>query len=219
MDREICDSGDEYTLFPDADDVFYSDFEKENMLPFGILKVDINGVVHNVLIASPIGDEQGLIGEKEIGERCGGEWLTYSKKNGKWAIDCSPDELLPFDYKKEEILDSYNQRRKMFYQDGTFPSKPTAEQRTVIFKRGDDESTNFHNWYISVQSYISNRLEDIPGHEEARWKRVTLVGDDGNDYIVLGSVEGYVYSAPFTAQILFFYNPAAERVLVIFNYT
>lgn len=219
MDREICDSGDEYTLFPDADDVFYSDFEKENMLPFGILKVDINGVVHNVLIASPIGDEEGLIGKKEVGERCGGEWLTYSKKNGKWAIDCSPDELLPFDYKKEEILDSYNQRRKMFYQDGTFPSKPTAEQRTVIFKRGDDESWNGSWFRGDVQSYISNRLEDIPGHEEERWKRVTLIGDDGNDYILLGTVDGGVYCDSFTALIYFFYNPVAERVLVIFSYS
>ena len=84
---KIFENCDQYTAFPEADDVFASDFEKDNLLPFGMLQVDVGGIVHDVLIAAPIADDEGMIGRQNVGEHCGGTWLTYSIQGGISQFD------------------------------------------------------------------------------------------------------------------------------------
>ena len=203
MDRvRIYENCDKYRAYPEPDEVLLSDFEKENLLPFGILKVNVDNVVHEVLIAAPIADEEGLIGKEEIGEFCGGEWLTYSKRDGK----------------RQEIRRSYNERKAEYLQNKCFLNWED-KTKAPIFGFGGCECTISWAWYSRIKGHISCRLEDIPGQEDQKEKKVTLVGDDGCDYLWLGTVNASVYSSRLPQDVRIFYNPMSKRVLVIYDYT
>lgn len=217
---EIYEDCEQFSAFPEAGDVFASDFEKENLLPFGILKVDVDGTSHDVLIAAPIGDDEGRVGKSDLGECCGGLWLTYSKKNGKWSIDCSPEDLLSFDLVRPEALASFEKRKDFFLRNGFLPSRRSEDIPLAMFRVGDAESNSGWNWYKRVKNHIPNRLDDMPGYEQYRQKHVTLIGQDGNEYLWLGSVNARAYSDPLLAtDVRVLYSPAPERVLIIFDYS
>ena len=222
MDRyEIYENCDDYIAFPEPDAVFATDFEKRCLLALGILKIELSGSIHDVLIAAPIGDDEGRIGKSDTGEFCAGLWLTYSKDDSKWALDCKPDDLLSFDIARAESIRSYEEQKHLFLQDGCILSHGRNRSKFSIFSVGGKESTNYWNWYSRVKRHISHRLVDIPvaASEKDDMKYVVLVGGDGNDYMYLGTVEASVYSRPLLPTIRVFYNPVAKRVLVIHDYS
>ena len=217
---EIYENCRQYSAFPEADDVFATNFEKDRLLPLGILKVDIDGVYHEVLISAPIADEEGMIGIENKGESCGDEWLTYSQRNnGKWAIDCCPDDLLSFECHRVERNACYEIQKHVFSQYGYIPVYESQTEPCVIFSMSDDESTNYYNWYGCVSSDISHRLEDVPGREGEDEKRVTLVGANGYDYVLLGKVNIGMYLGRLSPLGYYFYNSAAKKVLVVYSYS
>lgn len=214
--NSIYENCEQFTAFPDENDVFYSDYEKEVMLPLGIMHVDIDGLKHDVLLAVPtISDDEGFIGCENIGERCGTLWLTYSKVEGKWALDCLPDETRELDQAPPEVRLKYQERKELFKKLHYIPS-PHSGDRFSLFRLGD-ELTTHSNLYVFVGGYISHTLQDIPGEENRDEKLVTFESDDGGEYILLGRASGGVYSC-LLGKFVFFFNSVISRVLVVVEY-
>lgn len=214
---KLFSNTDQYTLYPEVDQVFLTEFEIESMLPFGIFSIDIGGVKHDILIAVPIADDEGKIGRANLGERCGGTWLSYSNRGGKkWALDCMPDDLLSFHINRAPAIASFQERKKLFENYGYLPNYAESKAPAQVFELGGERPTTYENWYGRVRNYISNRLVDIPGEENEEQKFFTLIGEDGNDYVMLGTVRPGVYTKVLSYTIVhFFYNPMSKRVLVI----
>ena len=211
---EIYENCDQYTAFPEVDDVFASDFEKECMLPLGIMHVDIDDAVHNVLLAVPtISDEGGFIGRDNIGEYCGELWLTYSKRNGRWSLDCEPLDFRSLDQAPDEVRVIYEESKSLFKEHGFIPS-PYLDKLPLLKIGG--EITSYGNVYAYTRKFIPNVLRDRVGEPPAR-KLVTFIGGDGGEYVHLGRANGGVYSA-CAGDFEFFFNPSKDRVLTIIEY-
>ena len=210
---------DQYTLYPDPDKVLSTEFEIDSLLPLGILSLDIGREKHDVLIAVPFADDEGMIGKGDLGERCGGTWLTYLNQNGKWALGCSPEDLLSFHINRSLVKESFYERKKIFERCGYLPNYARDKAPAQLFEYGGDRPTTGENWFGRVRDYIPNRLEDLPGQENHRKKHFTLVGNDGNDYVMLGTVKPGVYTTVLSYTIVhFFYNPSAKTVLLIHDF-
>jgi hypothetical protein len=214
----IYENNDKFRAFPGADAVFASDVEKELLLPLALYQLSEDGG-HEVLLAVPIGDEQGMIGKKNLGEHCGETWLTYSRKNGKWALDCDPKDLLPFEPVADEVKSSFQARKAQFLEKSFLPWwKSNGDNKCELFQVGGIV-TSYYNWYVDLRKHVQHRLEDIPGEEHKEEKVVTLIGNEGHDYLYLGLLNVGAYSGPLLADAHFFYNTFSEKVLVIYDYT
>ena len=210
---------DQYTAFPEENDVFASEFEKNSLLPFGILKVDVSGVNHDVLIAAPIADDEGRIAKRNLADTCGGTWLSYSKRGNKWALDCSPDDLLSFHINRLPAKVSLQSKKEFFNSHHFIPNRdPRAENGLPIFEIGGEAPTTRSNWYVRLRNYIPSRLEDIPGKESSEQKFFTLVDADGHDYVRLGVTYAGVYTNVLMPQLHYYYSPLSHKVLVIHEF-
>lgn len=210
--KPIYENCDQYTAFPSADDVFSSDFEKENLLPLGILNLDIEGVKHEILIAGPIGDEEGLVGKKNIGEHCGYEWVSYSKKNGKWALDCQSDELRSFDAGRSSALNFYQKSKHIFDNRKYLPVKNSEDEKYPLIVLGGELTSN-GNWYFGIKDHVSHVFKGALDERGLRGNLVTLTNVDGHEYTYVGNVKASLTAVP--VEWMFFYDPNARRVLVI----
>jgi hypothetical protein len=211
----IYENCDQYTAFPESDEVFYSDYEKQVMLPLGIMHIEIEGVRHDALLAVPtISHKEGIIGYENIGERCGELWLTYSKVDGKWALDCLPDELCELELAPPKVRERYEERKALFKKYHCLPFEGNLNDKRPLVWCGDEVS-NLSNLFVHVQKHIPNTLRDAPGGMGE--KLVTFESVDGGEYIRLGRLSGWLYSG-LAGYFVFFLNPVLERVLVVVEY-
>ncbi|MBU6953576.1 hypothetical protein [Hahella sp. HN01] len=216
-ERGIYENSDFFTAFPDADAVFASEIEKDLLLPVGIYHLEESDGEYDILLAIPIGDDEGLIGVDNFGETCGETWLTYTQRDGRWSLDCSPSDLLPFDLVLSEAKIKFNQRRDEFLESGHICHKNGAPGHKMLFNKGD-ETTNYCNWYNKLKKHVRNKLSEIPGNKNGNEKLVSLYSGDGNEYTYLGFVEAGVY-AGLLAQVHFFFCTRLKRVLVVHDFT
>jgi hypothetical protein len=211
----IYENCDQYTAFPDADQVFYSDYEKEVMLPLGMMHVDFDGVQYDVLLAVPtISHEEGIIGYENIGERCGEFWITYSNVDGKWALDSLPDELCELEFAPPKVRERYEERKALFEIHRCLPFEGDINHKLPLLRLGH-EITNLSNLFTRLDRYIPSSLRDIPyGYGE---KLVTFESSEGGEYIYLGRLTGWIYCGLF-GDFMFFFNTVLGRVLVVVDY-
>ncbi|ARU54562.1 hypothetical protein OLMES_0458 [Oleiphilus messinensis] len=133
--KSIYKNNDIFTAFPDPEEVFATDLEKSLLLPLGVYHLTDNGV-HDILLAAPLGDEEGMIGKRNLKDRCGETWLSYSKKNGKWALECSLENFRSFDHYSENARKSLDEQKIQFQQNG-FLSHPWGQvEKLSLFNTG-----------------------------------------------------------------------------------
>ncbi|GLS24931.1 hypothetical protein [Marinibactrum halimedae] len=215
----IYENNELYTAFPDPDEVFYSEVEKERFLPLGTFHLQTDEGQHDVLIATPLGDEEGLIGKDNYGEFCGETWLTYSKVNGKWKMDCSVDDLLNFDAYYEKANNGLKEAKKIFNENKCLPSRSSRGDGKIPLFSIQSYPSYLYNWFSDVEEYFNFALREVDKEElDSSFdedKAVTLFDSEGNQYVYIGSTN----KSFLMARLFFFYNVKAERVLVIFEYS
>ncbi len=209
----IYENNEKFTAFPNPDEVFTSELEKETLIAIGIYHLDEDGK-HDVLLAAPLGDEEGMIGKKNLGEFCGESWLTYSIKNGKWTLDCTSDDLLSFEFNSANAKKSLREQRELFKLNGYLPHPWGQVEKMPLFNPKPYASNNY-NWYIDIRDQIQHKLEPIEGQA----KKVVLLDGNGHEYIYLGFVDASTYARPLLARLEFFYNKDSKRVLVIHEFS
>ncbi|GLS24928.1 hypothetical protein [Marinibactrum halimedae] len=220
----IYENNEFFTAFPEADEVFYSEVEKERFLPLGTFHLQTDEGQHDVLIAAPIGDEVAMIGKENYGEYCGETWLTYSKVNGRWKLDCSADQLLDFGVCFEEASQIFFNLRRIFELNG-FLAEPLSEVR--VFPKGAKKIPLFqlqsyarcgYNWCGDIKENFSCVLSDVvdglPKSPYGRDRKLSIFDGEGNAYTYLG----YTFTKALAPDLFYFYNLATERVLVVHEF-
>ena len=209
---EIFQNCEIYTAFPDPNEVFASAIELDNLIPFGILEKKFNGDLHHILLAAPIGDEEGFIGKSNFDETLGEAWLSYSNRGGRWGIDCSPSELYSFHFNRTKFKNDYIDKKSRYDECGYMGTQVGEEGRLALVTLCN-EVCDSGNWYSYINKYVHNSLSPVPG--DSRNRLVTLYSKDGSEYVYLGYIgSGGGYSL-FNSDIMFFYNPKLQRVLVV----
>ncbi|GLS24930.1 hypothetical protein [Marinibactrum halimedae] len=216
----IYENNELYTAFPDPDEVFYSEVEKERFLPLGTFHLQTDEGQHDVLIAAPIGDDEAMIGKENYGEFCGETWLTYLKVDEKWRLDCSPDQLLDFEIAFDEAYQIYSDFKRVFKLNGFLPvsmrgvKEYSKDVRKISLFYHQEYACYGYNWLGGVAKCFDYKLKDIDGvskstHAEDR--EVLIYDDKNNKYEYLG----YVVTRALYQKMFYFYCPNTERVLVI----
>ncbi|MCG8610403.1 MAG: hypothetical protein MI864_07690 [Pseudomonadales bacterium] len=218
----IYESNERFTAFPDPDEVFSTDFEKAMLLPLGIYRPSI-GNNNEILLAAPYGDEQGYISNRNRGQHCGETWLTYSKHDGKWRLDCSPDELASFDIYKEDAIDAYSSRKEGFKNDGFIRNPRFVEgsevigadgqpirEKITLFNLTTEYASSGENWFGGIEQYLPFKvLQDVDSHG---FDLVMLLDESGFEYKYLGHVCAAKYAPKILfVDIHFFYSPFNRR--------
>ncbi|GLS24929.1 hypothetical protein [Marinibactrum halimedae] len=216
----IYENNELYTAFPEPDEVFYSEVEKERFLPLGTFHLQTDEGQHDVLIAAPIGDDEGMIGKNNYGEFCGETWLTYSKVNGKWKLDCSPDQLLDFSICFDEVDCIFKKLKRIFQLNG-FLSHPLKEEvkspeseKISLFSLMSYMSHGYNCSY-DVVKYFKYVLEGVdeqklePPFKED--KEIKYMDSNYNEYVFLGCAGANA----LIHEMFFFYNVVTKRVLVV----
>ncbi|WP_431688786.1 hypothetical protein [Hahella sp. NBU794] len=207
---EVYKNGDKYTAFPEPDDVFGRELEKSHFLPLGLIHLAKPGE-KDVLVAVPFCDEAGCIGNVNRGPTIGDYWLTYSLKDGKWSVDCSPDELIYCDYYPKESREKYSKNKEYFSQFGVLSKDSDKELFTF-----DCFASSYSNWYARIGDHLKHDLSPPVDEDE---RHVTIYDDSGDKFQYLGHAEVCLYARPMAAQLHVFYLDKLKKVLIITEYT
>ncbi|WP_431689102.1 hypothetical protein [Hahella sp. NBU794] len=202
-----------FTAFPDPEKVFSSELEKRLLLPLGIYKLGGN-IESDVLLAIPLGNEEGLLGINNIGGNCGELWLTYTNRNGKWSVDCTESDLHSFEHFSEVAREMFQETKESFKRDGYITSLGDISSKLPLFHAGGN-ITSFSNCFCEIQDSFSHSLFDIPGNEDSLNKYVRFFDKSGNEYIYIGFSEGINYSHRYMPNFHFFYKKETKTALVI----
>ncbi|MBU6953577.1 hypothetical protein [Hahella sp. HN01] len=222
LEKKLYKNSSFFTAFPSADEVFVSEIEKEFLLPLGVYHLEVDERKHDVLLAIPIGNEEGMLGKSNIGEFCGETWLTYSNQNGKWALDCSVRDLESFSAMRGSAHYSYASTREKFLKAGKIEITPEHGSDPIQFElfRYGGLATNYGNWFSSdFSNSVPFMLKHISGKESEPEKAVTILDSDGDEYLYLGAVAASHYSGELLAFLRFFFNPGKQRVMVVHEFS
>ncbi|ARU54573.1 MAG: hypothetical protein MI864_07305 [Pseudomonadales bacterium] len=223
MDYEpIYENNERFTAFPDVDEAFASDFEKENLLPLGVYKLTDN-CEHDVLIAIPISCEEGFIGERDFDASYGEIWLSYSLQAGKWKLDCRAEMLRNVEYRKNAVLTAFCERKKLYCSQGFTVNphfKEGAEElfgppKLSLFEQAKDYASSGENWLSGVEKFIPRVL--LERKSAAGFNLIILLDQYGYEYKYLGQLTASIYAPQVgLPSVHFFYSPFSQRVL-LFN--
>ncbi|ABC27513.1 hypothetical protein HCH_00610 [Hahella chejuensis KCTC 2396] len=214
--ESIYTNSDNFTAFPEPGDVFASDFEKSVMLPLAMYRPERFN--EEILLATPFGDSEGLVGKEDLNEFIGEEWYSYSKVEDKWKLDCTPEDLSPFEYNfrgtKAETLKSYLETKKKLIEFGSLPkpSKCTSPGGNYPLFIPKEEISSGSNWFASLSKRVPFRLLDQTSEYSS--KLAIFYDGSGNAYQYLGYLYSDVYTRCLNPQLHFLYCAPTRRVLV-----
>ncbi|MCG8313634.1 MAG: hypothetical protein MI976_10490 [Pseudomonadales bacterium] len=199
------------------------DTDYRYLLPIGTWSLD--GPDREILIALPIGDEEGFIAKPNYEGSCGEFWLTYSRKeSGKWVLDCKHEDMLDTDCNYDSIITSLGEKKK-FYKDNGFlqlcdPEKPNLKYKNSLYTIHKYAHRN-SNWFGGIEKYIPHKLTPIIDleHPSREDYEVSLLDISGGTYRYLCCIDAYHYTSPLTYQLHVFYSVNTDRVLCVCEFT
>jgi hypothetical protein len=224
--NEIYVNCSEFTAFPEPDEVLFSEFEKDFLLPIGLIHLN-ESKSESVLVAAPKTTEDGEMCRGD-NSRFGWCWVTYSKDGSKWKLDCKKEDFFP-EYKGsnyvQRVRSAYSEMKSFFKENGFIVYRRAGEEelstdpkrKECLFNLGGYAST-YCNSFSNIKSYFPHELLESPD-KESNDQEFKLFDEDGSEYRYLGTYTGYYYSEPITAQPIVFYCDKNKRVLTIFEYT
>lgn len=230
MEIEIFESNSLYAAYPQEEIVFEGRAEREYLLPLGILDwtYQKTGKSFKILIAAPIGDEEGFIApDGTIGEQSYGEfWLTYYLNDSKWRLDSSRENFsvqsTEGHYHYEDVKKSFAEKKKFYEENGFLQNirkpEPRPKFKKPLFNIGGIASPN-SNWFGDVYKTFKHNINKLEVDSGKMQKSVTLFDKDDNEFVYLGHVNAWTYSTPLSAQLHYFFELKNQRVLVITEYT
>ncbi|WP_020406199.1 hypothetical protein [Hahella ganghwensis] len=220
----IYENNEQFTAFPDPDEVFLTDLDKSMMLPLALYRPHQG---QEILLAVPFGDEEGLIGKTSVSEECGEEWVTYSRHGDKWSLDCSADDLSSFDWTmgggtKKGAIEDYRKNREAFARKGCIlnpyykpNSKSYSPPRFPLFTPKEYAYWG-SNWFAGISSVWKYRDHEIPSGKP--YSNVIVMDSQGNEYDYLGYADSCLYCGYLNPELHFLYSKACERVLLALEF-
>jgi len=199
------------------------DIDTQYLLPVALWNLDAPRT--DVLIALPIGDDEGIIAKEAIKGVCDAYWLTYSRTaSGRWKLDSPIDALHDTKYIHNDVMTSF-QKRKRFFQENKFqqvcqPEIPNLEYKTRLYSIPDFIRKN-SNWFHRVCEGIHTESCSLYNPEQpySNDEEVTLFDRSGKPYRFLCCINSYSFSASLTHMLYVFYSLETDTVLTICEYT
>lgn len=235
--KELFTNSDFYTAFPDPNSVFASAKEKEFLVPIGVLSKYYfdTSVDDDVLLAMPIEAVDGLIGESTFEYHtatCCENWLSYSLVNGKWELDCDEKYFLGSDKNADWVSELYAESKTHFAKAKAYflkhaelcllTSRESKPPKQPLIELGGNAFglSNWYNYVGDMPHLIVEKMAQIdPSEPEEMCETVVMLNNDNQEYMYLGCVWSYLYIAPQTAWVHFFYDARQKRVLMTFDYS
>ncbi|ABC31259.1 hypothetical protein HCH_04559 [Hahella chejuensis KCTC 2396] len=216
--ESIYTNSDNFTAFPEPDDVFASDVEKSVMLP--LAKYRPEGFNEEILLATLFADSEGLVGRGDLNEFIGGEWYSYSRVDGKWKLDCSPEDLCLYVEMKEETQEEYLKQKLQFKEFGYVPNPncvelPYPDNAHILFTPRN-KIHRFSNWFTGIRDAIHWELLDEC--DEYGNQYGSCFDSKGNAYQYIGHAYSGAYTYHLNADLHFLYCKATDRVLVAMEF-
>ncbi|WP_148212454.1 hypothetical protein [Hahella chejuensis] len=216
-EKAIYSDCESFTAFPDPGKVFSSELEKRLLLPLGIYKLG-DDIESEVLLAIPLGNEEGLLGIENIGDNCGDLWLTYTNKDGRWSLDCTENNLHSFEHFSEVAKERFQETKESFKKDGYITSLGDISSKLPLLHTGGS-ITSYSNCFCEIQDHFCHTLSDIPGDEGSLNKYVKVFDKLGHEYRYIGYAEGANYSHRYMPEFHFFYKKETKTTLVISEFS
>lgn len=224
MTISLFSDTEDFSAFPESDELFYSNFEKEVLLPIASIKH--KGDV--VLIAAPVEPDEGLIGEESesyYNETCRANWISYTLVNGKWKLDCSENFFRKgsssYIRKKwyPEVLSYYNMAKNFYRKNGFLNYElsdglePNIKNRASLFNTGCI-ALELSNWHSFTDVKYRIKYNTLHKMEE-----VIILDEKNREYDYLGCFDSFFYMLPQTYSLHVFYQPIKKQVLLTFEYS
>jgi hypothetical protein len=224
MTTSLFNDTEDFLAFPESNEIFYSNFEKDVLLPIASIKH--NGDV--VLIAAPIEPDEGLIGEEvecHYNETCRENWISYTFIDGKLKLDCSESYFRKGSSRYisqswySEVSSYYNMAKDFYRKNGflnyeiTKDLEPNINHRKSLFNTGCIAKER-SNWHSFTDVKYKTRYNPNEKTEE-----VVILDELGREYDYLGYFESFFYMLPQTYSLHVFYQPIKKQVLLTFEYS
>lgn len=224
MTTSFYSDNEDFLAFPESDDVFYSNFEKEVLLPIALIKHKGD----EVLIAAPIEPEEGLIGEeikRHYNDTCRENWISYTLVDKKFKLDCCEDffrkgstRYLSKNWYPDVL--SYYAMAKDFYKNNGYLNYKLSKDlnadinhRQPLFNTGCIAKER-SNWHVFTDVKYKTRY-DIQEKEE----EVVVLDEMDREYDYLGYFDSFIYMLPQTYILHVFYHSKKKQVLLTFEYS